>query len=317
MPKREIADFIAYWSAASASERSNSQRFLLKLCDLLAVPHSDHHPNAVYFFEHPVTEHHLDGTTSQVRIDHYKRACFVLESKQSQDAKAEASQLELAAEEAGVVAKKESSQPVRGTDAWDDAMIKARRQAERYVRALPADEPNPPFLVVVDVATPSSSSLISRRPAKPICRFPTRAPSASGSKTSPTRKSAPACASSGPIPPRSTRRASRPMSPAKSPRTSSAGRRIRRCAIGFARRGSVRRSANVGCVQFSAFRRSRRRKRPPLRPSQTQSNRVKLNPTQSNPIKPAAPVDSEVRRPVRFLTPTSLTSPSENGLRPR
>jgi hypothetical protein len=40
---------------------------------------------------------------------------------------------------------------VRGTEAWDDAMVKARGQAERYVRALPASEPNPPFLLVVDV----------------------------------------------------------------------------------------------------------------------------------------------------------------------
>ena len=30
-------------------------------------------------------------------------------------------------------------------------MIKARGQAERYVRALPTDEPNPPFIIVVDV----------------------------------------------------------------------------------------------------------------------------------------------------------------------
>ena len=40
---------------------------------------------------------------------------------------------------------------MRGTGAWDDAMIKARGQAERYVRALPAREPNPPFRLVVDV----------------------------------------------------------------------------------------------------------------------------------------------------------------------
>ena len=67
----------------------------------------------------------------------------------AQAAKAAASQLELAAQEAGVIEKKKSSQPVRGTGAWDDAMIKAHGQAERYVRALPASEPNPPFLLVV------------------------------------------------------------------------------------------------------------------------------------------------------------------------
>jgi len=149
MPSRDIEGFISHWSAASPSERANSQAFLLELCDLLAVPRPDNHPNAGYFFEFPVTEQHADGTTTGGRIDLYKRACFVLESKQFQAVKAEASQLELAAEEAGVIEVKKFSQPVRGTNAWDDAMIKARGQAERYVRALSGD--NPPFLIVVDV----------------------------------------------------------------------------------------------------------------------------------------------------------------------
>jgi len=149
MPKREVQDFISYWSAASASERANSQPFLLDLCDLLGVPRPDPHPANGYFFEFPIVEHNPDGTTSNGRIDLYRRAHFVLESKQFQEAKAKASQLELAAEEAGVVSRKKSSQPVRGTGAWDDAMIKARGQAERYVRAIPDD--NPPFIIVVDV----------------------------------------------------------------------------------------------------------------------------------------------------------------------
>ena len=75
----------------------------------------------------------------------------MLESKLFQAAKAAASQLELAAQEAGGIEKKKSSQPVRGTEAWAAAIIKARSHAERYVRALPASEPNPPFLLVVDV----------------------------------------------------------------------------------------------------------------------------------------------------------------------
>ncbi|MEI6077093.1 MAG: DNA methyltransferase, partial [Verrucomicrobiota bacterium] len=149
MPSRDVQDFIAHWSSASASERANSQPFLLELCDLLAVPRPDPHPANGYFFEFPVVEHNPDGTTSNGRIDLYRRKHFVLESKQFQEKKAEASQLELAAEEAGVIARKKSSQPVRGTGAWDDAMMKARGQAERYVRAIPDD--NPPFIIVVDV----------------------------------------------------------------------------------------------------------------------------------------------------------------------
>ena len=100
MPKREVQDFISHWSAASASERANSQPFLLDLCDLLEVPRPDPQPAKGYFFEFPVVEHNPDGSTSQGRIDLYRRAHFVLESKQFQEARAEASQLELAAQEA-------------------------------------------------------------------------------------------------------------------------------------------------------------------------------------------------------------------------
>ena len=149
MPSRDVQEFIAHWSAASASERANSQPFLLELCDLLGVSRPDPQPDHGYFFEFPIVEHHPDGTTSNGRIDLYRRSHFVLESKQFQEAKAAASQLELAAQEAGVVTRKKSSQPVRGTGAWDDAMMKARGQAERYVRAIPDD--NPPFIMVVDV----------------------------------------------------------------------------------------------------------------------------------------------------------------------
>ena len=151
MPPRVIEDFLAHWSAASPSERANSQPFLLDLCDVLGVPRPDPHPDHGYFFEFPVTEHHPDGSSTQGRIDLYRRARFVLESKQFQAAQAAASRLELAAAEVGVLTRKKSSQPTRGTEAWDEAMIKARGQAERYVRALPATEPNPPFLLVADV----------------------------------------------------------------------------------------------------------------------------------------------------------------------
>ena len=152
MPKRDVEDFIAHWSAASPSERANSQPFLLELCDLLDVPRPDAHPANGYFFEFPVTELHPDGTTSEGRIDLYKRAGFILESKQFPDARPEQSQLELAAQQIGAATKrKKSAAPIRDTDRWDDAMLKALVQAQRYARALPSGEPYPPFLLVVDV----------------------------------------------------------------------------------------------------------------------------------------------------------------------
>ena len=85
MPSREIEPFIARWSTASPSERANAQLFLVELCDLLGVPRPDPKPGSGYAFEFPVTEHHPDGSTSEGRIDLYKRAAFLLEAKQFQE----------------------------------------------------------------------------------------------------------------------------------------------------------------------------------------------------------------------------------------
>ncbi len=143
--------FIEHWSKAEASERANAQAFLIGLAKLLGVPEPSNSHADGYSFEFPVKIPTGPGVFVDGRMDLYRRGCFVLESKQFQESKPEPTQLELAAEEAGVIGKKKSSQPVRGTGAWDDAMTKARGQAERYVRALPGDEPTPPFLIVVDV----------------------------------------------------------------------------------------------------------------------------------------------------------------------
>jgi hypothetical protein len=105
--------FIARWAAATASERANSQPFLCELCDMLGVARPEPTRETGYAFEYDVTEHHPDGSTTKGRIDLCRRECFVLESKQFLAAKAAASQLELAAQEAGVIEKKKSSQPVR------------------------------------------------------------------------------------------------------------------------------------------------------------------------------------------------------------
>ena len=152
MPKRDIEEFIAHWSKATASEQSISQPFLIELCDLLDLPHPDNQRNGPYTFEFHVSETQHDGNTKDGRIDLYKRGCFILESKKFQAAKPEPSQLELVAEKfATPVGRKKSAAPVRDTERWDDAMLKALVQAQRYAHALPADEPYPPFLLVVDV----------------------------------------------------------------------------------------------------------------------------------------------------------------------
>lgn len=117
--------FIRKWSGVAASELSTSQTFLLELCGLLGV--DTPHPTAEqdYMFERPITFVHGDGSTSAGRIDLYRRGAFVLESK-----------------------KLKAPTTAKG---FDDALLRARSQAEAYARALPAEEGRPPFVVVVDV----------------------------------------------------------------------------------------------------------------------------------------------------------------------
>jgi hypothetical protein len=125
--------FIARWQGVTASELSTSQSFVRELCELLgvAVPHPT--PDQSYMFERPITFQHGDGSTSAGRVDCYKRGHFVWESKKLK---------------AGVAAQATGSAPSK---AFDDALLKARQQAENYARALPAAEGRPPFVVVVDV----------------------------------------------------------------------------------------------------------------------------------------------------------------------
>ncbi|MEO7932229.1 MAG: DNA methyltransferase [Chthoniobacterales bacterium] len=146
-----IDTFIAYWSAAEASERANAQPFLIGLADLLDVPRPDNSHAGGYSFEFPVRIPTGPGTYSDGRIDLYRRGCFVLEAKQFFAPKAEQTDLDLVAIASGAAVAKKKTGPIRGSDAWDDAMIRARGQAERYARALPAEEPAPPFLLIVDV----------------------------------------------------------------------------------------------------------------------------------------------------------------------
>lgn len=125
-----IDAFIACWEAVGGSERANYQLFLTELCAVLALPQpdparEDTRDNA-YVFERRVTFRHGDGSESNGFADLYRRSAFILEAKK-----------------------------IRKTDgrAFDDAMLRARSQAEQYARALPAEEGRPPFLVVVDVGS--------------------------------------------------------------------------------------------------------------------------------------------------------------------
>ena len=148
-----VEAFIKRWEHSGAAERANYQLFLSELCDVIGVPRpnptgADDSQNA-YVFERAVLFQHGDGNTSTGRMDLYKRLCFVLEAKQGANVPDPDEALSEAARE--LKRKLKAGTARRGTAAWDDAMLRARGQAEQYSRAIPASEGRPPFLIVVDV----------------------------------------------------------------------------------------------------------------------------------------------------------------------
>ncbi len=146
--------FISKWKSLPGREIENSQSFLNALCDLLGVgkPHDNVTARLEYGFERAVTFHHADGSTSNGRIDLYRRGSFVLEAKQGSAEKAnikDPRQHELITGQQLGTAPKGMAQ--RNTPAWTAAMLKAKGQAYAYARALETSEGWPPFLMVVDV----------------------------------------------------------------------------------------------------------------------------------------------------------------------
>jgi hypothetical protein len=88
---KSLDEFIEDWKNSAAAERANYMLFLSQLCDQLGVPQpqptqADVTQNA-YVFERDVKFDQGDGTSTIGRIDLYKRSCFILEAKQSSDAK--------------------------------------------------------------------------------------------------------------------------------------------------------------------------------------------------------------------------------------
>jgi len=124
---------------SGASELSNAQLFICRLCEALGLPlpqfAGEHDCDNHYIFEKSVSFGFLNGRSCGGRIDLYKRGCFVLESKQS------------------AMARRKADWPPsipmgRSLSAWRRAMSAARMQAEHYARALPE---SPPFLIILDV----------------------------------------------------------------------------------------------------------------------------------------------------------------------
>lgn len=145
----DIDTFIERWSAArGGAERANYQMFLTELCEALGLPRpdpaSDDTRTNDYVFERGVKRRESEGLASTLRIDLYKRGCFILEAKQSRAAHRDDGQ--------GALFKAdETASTAASQGKWDVLMRNARRQAEDYVFRLPADHAAPPFIIVCDV----------------------------------------------------------------------------------------------------------------------------------------------------------------------
>jgi hypothetical protein len=144
----DIDTFITRWSEArGGAERANYQMFLSELCEALDLPRpdpaSDDTRTNDYVFERGVKRRESEGTASTLRIDLYKRGCFILEAKQSRAAHRTDQPSLFKAAEATSTAATEGR--------WDVLMRNARKQAEDYAFRLPADHPAPPFIIVCDV----------------------------------------------------------------------------------------------------------------------------------------------------------------------
>jgi hypothetical protein len=145
----DVDAFIDRWSTArGGAERANYQMFLSELCEALGLPRpdpaSDDTRTNDYVFERGVKRRESEGLASTLRIDLYKRGCFILEAKQSRAVQRADGQPSLfKADETASTAAVEGK--------WDVLMRNARKQAEDYVFRLPADHPAPPFIIVCDV----------------------------------------------------------------------------------------------------------------------------------------------------------------------
>lgn len=144
-------EFIDRWQGSGGAELANSQSFLKELCQILEVPEPDptkpDESANIYVFEKAVKFNNGDGTTSDGRVDLYRKGYFALESKQGSERKLAEQEEALAAVTKQKKVRKGTAE--RGTKAWEQAMKRARYQAKGYAEALPDEWP--PFLIIVDV----------------------------------------------------------------------------------------------------------------------------------------------------------------------
>lgn len=134
----DIEDFIKRWlGKPGGAERASLSPFIYGFCDVLGLEPPNEPPAkgelGTFQFEGPVPGGSFRTLGGHGAIDLYKEGCFILEAKQSQLRDGEA-------------------QPARQEGgAYDRLMSSAYAQARHYAANLPADRPNVPFLLVLDI----------------------------------------------------------------------------------------------------------------------------------------------------------------------
>jgi hypothetical protein len=155
--EQHIEAFIARWSdGEGGAERANSQIFLSELCDVLGVerprPAGATASANDYVFERAVRRRESEAGSAPLRIDLYKRDCFILEAKQSRVMKVGTAMGGQRPARSRFDGQGDLFEASAGrTRGWDALMVGARRQAEDYVFRLDSDHLAPPFIIVCDV----------------------------------------------------------------------------------------------------------------------------------------------------------------------
>jgi len=152
-----VNDFISRWQESGGSELANFQSFATELTALLNVerpkPAKSDGQNDDYRFERPVKFIHT-GKQRRGRIDLYRRGCFIMEGKQGSEGvqNTDDRQLALLTEQIAPQVR-QAGHGRRGSQAFDEALMRARSQADGYARAVSREDGWPPFLMIVDVGS--------------------------------------------------------------------------------------------------------------------------------------------------------------------
>ena len=119
-----LQTFIRRWQGVTASALSSAQSFVIGLCASLGVVRPQATAEMDDMVERPIAFRHADGSPNPGRVDCYRRGAFVLDRRTLHP----------------------GQQALKGqtTKGFDDALLRARSQAEHCARPQPGRTLRPP-----------------------------------------------------------------------------------------------------------------------------------------------------------------------------